>query len=201
MMAGWNDDEGNTFSHAKTLAAYQDWMHKKYPDTADRLLELYPAKSDDEAKTANKHLVRDSLFAWGPWSAVRLHARNNFPAYLYHFSHPQPLRGGASYDEIDTALGLGTFHSSEYPYIFGTLDVLNRDWTAADRTISENMQAYWVAYAHGGTPNGPGLRRWPRFEEAADTTMYLGDKVGPGPVPNLDRLKEFDGLSSPFNGF
>jgi para-nitrobenzyl esterase len=201
MMAGWNDDEGNTFSHAKTLAAYQDWMHKKYPDTADRLLELYPAKSDDEAKTANKHLVRDSLFAWGPWSAVRLHAKNSFPAYLYHFSHPQPLRAGASYDEIDTALGLGTFHSSEYPYIFGTLDVLSRDWTGADRAVSENMQAYWVAYAHGGTPNGPGLKRWPRFEEAADTTMYLGDKVGPGPVPNLDRLKVFDALASPFNGF
>jgi para-nitrobenzyl esterase len=201
LMAGWNDDEGNTFPHAKTLSAYQDWMRRKYPDTADRLLTLYAAQNDEEAKGANKLLVRDGLFAWGPWSAVRLHAKNNLPAFLYHFSHPQPLRAGASYDEIDSAAGLGTFHSSEYPYIFGTLDVLNRDWTGVDRAISENLQAYWVAYACTGSPNAPGLVRWPRFDEAADTTMYLGDKVGPGPVPALDRLKFFDGLTSPFNGF
>ena len=201
LMAGWNENEGNTFPHAKTLGAYQEWIRKKYPDMADRLLALYPAQNDDEAKAANKLLVRDSLFAWGPWSAVRLHAKNNFPSYLYHFNHPQPLHSAASYDEIDSAAGLGTFHSSEYPYIFGTLDVLNRDWTSADRAISKNLQAYWVAYAYGGTPNAAGLARWPRFDEAADTTMYLGDKTGPGPVPALDHLKLFDGLASPFNGF
>ncbi|HLZ03820.1 MAG TPA: carboxylesterase family protein [Bradyrhizobium sp.] len=201
LMAGWNDNEGNTFPHTKTLAAYQDWVRKKYPDIADRLLAAYPASSDDEAKTANKELVRDSLFAWGPWAAVRLHAKNNFPAYLYHFSHPQPLRAGVTYDEIDTAAGLGTFHSSEYPYIFGTLDVLKRDWTNADRAISDNLQSYWVAYAYAGSPNAAGLARWPRFSEAADTTMYLGDKVGPGPVPHLDHLKLFDALPAPFHGF
>jgi hypothetical protein len=35
----------------------------------------------------------------------------------------------------------------------------------------------------------------------ADTTMYPGDKTGPGPVPNLDRLELFDTLPSPFSGF
>ena len=127
LLAGWNSDEGTTFPHAKTLPVYQDWVRRKYPDIAERLLELYPARSDDEAKSANKAMVRDSLFAWGPWSVARLHAKNGFPSYLYHFSHPQPLKAGIAYDEIDTADGLGTFHSSEYPYIFGTLDGLSRD--------------------------------------------------------------------------
>jgi len=45
------------------------------------------------------------------------------------------------------------------------------------------------------------LPRWPSFNEAAETTMYLGDETGPGPVPNLDRLRLFDTLPSPFNGF
>ena len=31
--------------------------------------------------------------------------------------------------------------------------------------------------------------------------MYLGDETGPGPVPSLDRLRLFDTLPSPFNGF
>jgi para-nitrobenzyl esterase len=201
LLTGWNEDEGSTFPHAKSLALYQEWVRKKYPDIADRVLELYPARTDDEAKTANKQVVRDALFAWGPWSAARLHARNGRPTYLYHFNHPQPLRSRVVYDEIDTAAGLGTFHSSEYPYLFGTLDVLTRDWTNADRMIADRLQSYWVAYAYGGSPNAPGLPRWPSFNEAADTIMYLGDKSGPGPVPNLDRLKLFDTLPSPFSGF
>lgn len=201
LLAGWNADEGATFPHAKTLDAYQDWVRRKYAEIADRVLSLYPAKTDDEAKTANKDLVRDSLFAWGPWSVARAHAKNGYPAYLYYFSHPQPLRSGASFDEIDTARGLGTFHSSEYPYLFGTLDVLSRDWSNADRALSETLQATWVAYAYAGSPNAPGLPHWPRLDGAAETTMFLGDKTGPGPLPSLDRLKLFDGLPSPFNGF
>jgi para-nitrobenzyl esterase len=201
LLAGWNSDEGTTFPHAKTLAAYQDWVRRKYPDIAERLLELYPARTDDEAKSASKAIVRDSLFAWGPWSVARLHASHGFPAYLYHFSHPQPLKAGVTYDEIDTADGLGTFHSSEYPYIFGTLDGLSRDWGQADRVISETLQSYWVAYAYAGSPNAPGLVNWPRSDAKAETTMFLGDKVGAGAVPQLDRIKLFDSLASPFNGF
>jgi para-nitrobenzyl esterase len=201
LLTGWNEDEGTTFPHAKSLADYQQWLRQKYPDIADRLLTLYPARTDEEARAANKAVVRDSLFAWGPWSAARLHAKNGYSSYLYHFTHPQPLRPGARFDEIDSAYGLGTFHSSEYPYLFGTLDVLSRDWTNDDRMLSDRLQRYWVAYAYSGSPNAPGLARWPSFNETADSTMYLGDKTGPGPVPNLDRLELFDTLPSPFNGF
>jgi para-nitrobenzyl esterase len=84
---------------------------------------------------------------------------------------------------------------------FGTLDGLNRDWTTADRMLSDRLQAYWVAYAYSGSPNAPGLPRWPSFRETTDSTMYLGDRTGPGPVPNLDRLELFDTLPSPFSGF
>lgn len=31
--------------------------------------------------------------------------------------------------------------------------------------------------------------------------MWIGDRSGPGPVPDLDRLRMFDSLQSPFNGF
>ena len=155
LLTGWNTDEGATFPHAKTVAGYQQWVRQKYPDIADRLLEIYPARTDDEARSANKHIVRDSLFAWGPWSAARLHANNGYPTYLYHFDHPQPLRAGIAYDEIDTADGLGTFHSSEYPYLFGTLDVLTRDWTNADRMLSDRMQSYWWLTRIAAVPMHP----------------------------------------------
>jgi para-nitrobenzyl esterase len=105
------------------------------------------------------------------------------------------------FDEIDSADGLGTFHSSEYPYIFGTLDVLSRDWTDADRQLSDRLQSYWVAYAYSGSPNAPGLPRWPQLDAAGAATMHLGNETGAGPVPNLDRLRLFDTLASPFSGF
>ena len=201
LLTGWNTHEGSTFPHASTLNAYQSWLKAKYAGDADRILALYPAGDDEQAKASSKNVVRDGLFAWGVWSSARLHARNGYPTYLYHFSHPQPLSAGQRYDEIDSADGLGTFHSSEYPYIFGTLDRLSRAWTPADRALSEQLQATWTTYAYGGTPNAPGLPRWPAFTETADTTMALGDRNGPGPVPDLERLKLFDSLQSPFNGF
>ena len=55
--------------------------------------------------------------------------------------------------------------------------------------------------AYSGSPNAPGLPHWPSFTEAADTTMYLGDNTKAGPVPNLEHLRMFDALPSPFNGF
>jgi para-nitrobenzyl esterase len=123
---------------------------------------------------------------------ARLHAENGYPTFLYHFNQPQPLRAGIAFDEIDTAKGLGTFHSSEYPYVFGTLDGLTRDRTEIDRALSDRMQSTWVAFAYGGTPNAAGLPRWPSFSESAETTMYVGDRSGPGPVPNLDKLTDFE---------
>jgi para-nitrobenzyl esterase len=57
-----------------------------------------------------------------------------------------------------------------------------------------------VAFAYSRSPNAPGLPHWPAFSESSDTTMLLGDRNGPGPVPNLERTKLFDSLPSPFGG-
>jgi hypothetical protein len=50
--------------------------------------------------------------------------------------------------------------------LFGTRDVLTRDWTNTDRMISDRLQSYRVAYAYNGSLNAPGLPRWPSFNEA-----------------------------------
>ncbi|MEA2806098.1 MAG: para-nitrobenzyl esterase, partial [Rhodospirillaceae bacterium] len=84
------------------------------------------------------------------------------------------------------------FHSSEYPYIFGTLDVLSRDWTAADRALSVQLQAYWTNFAKSGDPNGNGLPTWPKADTGGAATMQLGDRTGPGEIPHLATLRFFD---------
>jgi hypothetical protein len=101
---------------------------------------------------------------------------------------------GQAYKEIAPNEALGTFYSSEYPYVFGTLALLTRAWTSADRDLSEQLRSYWVAYATTGNPNGPVLPDWPHFSETADTVMQLGDQTGPRPVPGPDKLQLFDEL-------
>ena len=135
------------------------------------------------ARQSSKNVFRDATFAWGTWTSARLHAKHGQPAYLYFFDHAQPLGAQQTYEEVDTPDKLGTFHSSEYPYIFGTLDVLSRDWTAADRALSVELQAYWTNFSRSGDPNGGGLPTWPKVDAGGATTMQLGDRTGPGEIP------------------
>ena len=161
-LTGWNRNEGATFPHAASLAAHKKSVEDRFGKDAERASALYPATDDVTARQASKNVFRDATFAWGTWTSARLHAKNGQPTYLYFFDHAQPLGAEQTYEEVDTPDKLGTFHSSEYPYIFGTLDVLSRDWTAADRALSVQLQAYWTNFAKSGDPNGNGLPTWPK---------------------------------------
>ena len=190
-LTGWNLNEGATFPHAASLAAHTKAVEERFGKDAARVNALYPASDDITARQASKNLFRESTFSWGTWTSARLHARSQ-PTYVYFFDHPQPLAPNQTYVEIDTPDKLGTFHSSEYPYIFGTLDVLSRAWTPADRALSVRLQDYWINFARNGDPNGAGLPGWPKFETSGATTMLLGDKTGPAEIPHLATLKFFD---------
>lgn len=100
------------------------------------------------------------------------------PTYLYHFSYvPEALRGRVP----------GAVHGADISYVFGTLDRYRTDAeptpvTAADRALSEQMQAYWLAFARGGDPNAKGTARgdprprpyWPRYVPATEPRLQFG---------------------------
>lgn len=112
------------------------------------------------------------IFAAGVYAAARLHAPIA-PTYLYHFAHEQPFHPEQHYREADPASKLGVFHSSEYPYIFGTTRELTRDWGVDDDRMTALMQACWTRFAKTGDPNGEGMPHWPTFEHGRATTMEL----------------------------
>lgn len=112
------------------------------------------------------------IFSAGVYAAARMHAPIA-PTYLYHFAHMQPFRPGQRYREADPASRLGVFHSSEYPYIFGTTRELTRDWDTEDDRMTALMQDCWVRFALTGDPNGEGLPHWPTFGEGRATVMEL----------------------------
>jgi para-nitrobenzyl esterase len=48
---------------------------------------------------------------------------------------------------------------------------------------------YWTNFAKRGDPNEDGLPFWREFSENNSVVMYLNYTQGPGPVPNLVKLK------------
>ena len=155
-----------------TVAAYRSAMEKRYGPEATAYLRLYPAGSDQSVADARKASARDrARVALLVWAAAQ--QKRSGRVYTYYFDHLLPWPQHPEF---------GVFHSSELPYVFDNLDKLNRPWTATDRKVAEEMSSYWVNFASTGDPNGQDLPQWPAFRPGDDTTMELGNRMGPMPV-------------------
>jgi para-nitrobenzyl esterase len=69
--------------------------------------------------------------------------------------------------------------------------------TPEDVAAGDAMNAYWVAFAKTGDPNGDGRPRWPAYTAETDAIMdftVAGPK--PGPDPRRERLDLVDRLAS-----
>jgi para-nitrobenzyl esterase len=67
----------------------------------------------------------------------------------------------------------GAPHASEVPYVFDTVSArYGKDLAPADEAIARTINAYWVAFAKTGVPNGAGRPNWPAYNAERDV---LGD--------------------------
>lgn len=190
-ITGWNRDEGSTFPAAATAADFRAALEQRFGAAAlEQALALYPAGSDDEARRSSLELTGDGLFAWGCWRAARAHTRFA-PTWLYHFEHLQPFAPGQGYREARPARDLGVFHSSEYPFVFGSTGVLTRQWGEADARVTRLMQALWLSFAKTGAPAAAGVS-WPTFDDGRDTVLNLSDSPRLGGVPRRGHLQFVD---------
>jgi len=200
-LTGWNADEGTTFPHSKTASEFKDKIEKRLGENAAAALRLYPAANDGQAQRSSMEITGDNVLTLGVLKAVRDQiAKANQQVFLYHFEHPQPFFADQNFRELQPAAALGVFHSSEYPYIFGTLHVLTRAWTDDDRKISDMMQQYWSNFARTGNPNGPGVPVWQNFEQPKESALLIRSTTEMGTIPGIDRLDFLDriGVSGVF---
>lgn len=129
---------------------------------------LYPAETDAQALDAALAADREAnLVGLQRWRAARRRAAGG-TSFLYLWDHPLPGPEAGAYR---------AFHSSEVPYVFGSLDrIPGRPFDARDRAIAERMMAIWASFVKTGDPGLPG---WPR-----DGVMRLGEAFEPlAPVP------------------
>jgi para-nitrobenzyl esterase len=153
-----------------------------FGEDADRLLSLYPEGNDIAAGAAVKQFKRDFAQAgtW-LWAAKKLSA-NPSPVYFYMFRHVMPGPDSARY---------GAFHCSEIPYVFGTLDKMNRPFTDVDYELSETMVQYWANFIKTGDPNGPGLPSWPALDLDTPKVLDIGESIEAVPLLTEEKLEFF----------
>ena len=185
VMAGYNSDEGASFSRNPDGKAHVQSLETRFGPYAEALLEAYPLENGVVTKTG-RDLMRDVAFGWHTWSWCRLQARTGkAKTFLYYFDqHPD-------YPEDSPRYGFGSPHGQEIPYVFQHLD--EERLMPTDRELSQVMGKYWTNFAKYGDPNGPGVPEWPAFDNADPRAMYLSGAVPyAGPVPDEKALEVVD---------
>jgi para-nitrobenzyl esterase len=176
MLVGLNADEGSAGDDYRSSdpAKLEALLRSTYGTVAGRAAALYPAATATERAEASVNLRRDAgLGALDAWATLR-GGQARQPAFGYLFTHAEP---GAE------ASRWGAFHSSEIPYVFGTLAAApERAFTADDRRLSDRLAAMWLSFMRKGDPNGPGLPTWPALTTAGPTILRIGDVPRPQPL-------------------
>lgn len=172
LLTGFNAEEMIDFS-VRTPAAFEQAVRRRYGDFADRLLALYPHADDAQAAQANVDLARDRYMAGLLlWAQARPKAARD-PIYLYRHDQPYPAVRGQQ--------GWGAFHSSGLPYVFGTIGLGDRTFSAADQAVSRHWQDVIIAFARRGNPALPG-RPWGAVRAGTTQVMAFGQIQGSTPA-------------------
>ena len=164
LLIGTNANEGAYFAAAITLDQYK-MLGFVYGMYADDVMALYPAETDEQAKSSFMVLLTEMLFASPSKFAAASMADVGSPAYLYKFTQvpTDPL-----------IQPMGPFHGYEVAFVFGNLD---ETASPEDVALSESMMNYWVDFAASGDPNGGGEPEWPEFTLQGDEYQELGTPI------------------------
>ena len=196
LLLGWNADEGTPYPpFATTLAGYNSTAAARYGVMATQFKAAYPATSDSEVLAMAYQPMRDSLFAWQPWTLARAHAaQRKSGTYLYHFHRRPAYYADQKFDGQDPPARFGAYHSLEQVYFYNNLDrsVPTHAYDATDRRIADAASSYLVNFARTGNPNGGGLVAWPAFTGASSQALWMGDTIAPAAVPFRPALDFFD---------
>ncbi len=146
-----------------SCAEYAALVTAAFPGLALPLLQAYPCSIFDPTAGYREFIavVTDAFFACPSRRALRaIAATQTEPVYRYLFTH------GVAY------------HGAEVAYVFGTFATVPFVPTAAESTLSSEMQSYWVNLAASGNPNGAGVPTWSAYQPTVDNALQLDTPIG-----------------------
>jgi para-nitrobenzyl esterase len=182
LLTGWNEDDGVVFGQPSTATAFKNEMDLQYGKKAKKILKFYPAKTDEEAASSQKRILRDRQFGIQNYTWANAHAKeSSHPVYLYRFTRKLPATG----DYVK----YGAFHTGEVAYAYGNLRFVERcPWQPVDYSLEKTMLSYWANFAATGNPNGKDLPYWPAYNTQSNMTMMLGENPEAKPLPDKKSL-------------
>lgn len=181
LVAGFTSNEASTLGRMAFNPALSDpedycaWIERIYGDLAQDYLSLYPPEHPRASSIAS---WRDANYGWAAAKLCIDHNRHGHPAFLYLFDQ-------ASEGAIDQ--GLGAFHSSDVPYVFGTIGYrafTPPHWPSApqapeDFATADAVRRYWHALASGSATSGYAETLWAPFDSASATLMRFRNGARP----------------------
>jgi para-nitrobenzyl esterase len=198
LISGATANEGATLPALASDTTLGRALDHKYGACAQAMLDCYGEAGDasDLYRTIRGHVT----FNWQNWSQAREHAPSHgAPVYAYYFDRAPPLPAGLACFE-NAADKLGAFHTSEIPYVFGSLAARPWNWRPADHHLSVAMGAYWINFARTGDPNGPGLPGWPRFDTETAQVQRFAETITSGPHPLRHEMMTWDSCMARLRG-
>lgn len=156
MIVGANSAELN---HMPWIAKFliKRGVKKALKPKLDQIASAYGAR-----KTFDQNILNDWGFVEPARSLARRHAANGAPAWLYEFDYVHT----ALRDEFE-----GARHASEMAFVFGTVGKDGVKASDEDRRVSDELAAYWVAFARDGAPAPAGLPAWAPYDPALDERL------------------------------
>ena len=165
LMHGFNREESAPFilfSQA-SLNNYESKIRASFAEPyASRVLDLYPASTDAEARGNWADIYTAVIFSYGHYCWERQAAENGIPSYLYHFTKENGR--------------LGSWHSGEEVYLYGNIPAASLLYDASDRALSDSMKQYFLNFIRTGDPNGEDLPLWPA-DTGGETVLEWGNEI------------------------
>jgi para-nitrobenzyl esterase len=175
ILVGCNEFEATLFylPDADSFSLDRDGLVKKLTGMvggpeANRLVGVYShahpqdTPSDTFFRIASDRLLRHDTVRL----AERKHAQGRAPVFMYYFTWKSPAMGGR----------LRAPHTVEIPFVFDNTDVptvMTRAPSA--KALAVKTSEAWIAFAHHGNPNHPGLPQWPAYTPTKRETMVFDD--------------------------
>jgi para-nitrobenzyl esterase len=196
LLIGWNADEGTPYpAFATTLAGYNTVAAARYGAMVEQFKAVYPVSSDSDVLAMAYQPMRDSFFAWQPWTLARAHAaQGKSKTFLYHFNRRPPYAVGQTFTEQSVAANYGAYHSLEQVYFYNNLErsVPTRPYDDTDRLIAAAASSYLLNFARSGNPNDGNLTVWPEFTGPNSQALFIGDNIEANAVPFRAALDFYD---------
>ena len=172
VLIGSNEDEATSLigkAGPSTQESYVAMVKARYGEQADKVLALYPAANDREARDSFLQSATDQMFTCQMRTWARLAASSQgAPAYLYRFTRVPPHPEKEIY---------GAFHAAEIVYAFNNLQASPFAWEKTDVELADAISDMWVSFATDGNPDTSPTVQFPAYDLKVDNHLELGDVV------------------------